>query len=1070
MLFIHFLIVSSTFKVINGISLLRPSDLGQPDYLIHYHRDEVSGKHTRHIHYRPGLKRTQKPEPFSRKTGATSNKTVPVYKVPSGKLNHAEQEAQLALNLKTLLKGSSNRDTNLNRSSRNKTNTRTRNHMRKTTNSLPTGLQFLKKTKQSKGAGSMIKKTTVNTNTHLSLSDLLGGLNELTTESPNVNNNAPTEPTLDLAMLLGESAVSQQHPFHNHGDHTHDHSQPHVHPPHKFGEQLTNSLPDTSVRRNNDGKPRLANLFMGLFNQNKVKAEPRPTAHKESTTFSPRTIPSRSVYQKSTVHARPITKRGVIDTGGSNTFMDHVLKIRYRTTSPSPSEIVTKETRYRGLTKPNMIRTHYEPLSGIDLVDVRERNRNSQKIPAALKASLADSSKPVTSSELVHLKGIHLMFSNGTQDTNDKIPTIHLKALVKKNGKNIASKIRETATGSTTDTTTSSGPEILGNVLEKIVGTAVIRDGHLYLVVYPFGDNKSLEIQYNETVNKVQLPRNNPVPLSTISKLFSLTTPKPTTTTTAAPTIPATEENLLDLSSLLFGMDPLAFQPDTTNHQDAHAHDHTHGGHNDHHHHQHSHSHPFDGIKLSEVNDTTLQQVLKPIKRFMSPWNALNLSEVLPYPSKKRNATRSKEEEDVEIVTFVANATDPFHKIKVILESLSNASSSNSSGGVKEAKFNFEVQLQDNKATTTSSTKQSTTSAYTDNNSEEVRTVDITGKDISTVGYDSTEPLVRSTQIPKQTGTDYSMKELSASEGNVYSLDISSSRTTSNPTDMFSNSERATTASETRSFDVVTSTPQPSETQTIYDSTNTTPNSIFRTNNMESLRGTDVEPAALNNDIPYVAGSIAATNQFRPGVTPSYQPPRTTFTYYPNYTFSPSFRQRFRQTTQPRTRIVNSYSPNSVSSNTKTRTPQVTSLTRQHFQNSQPTEQLVSLADVLNDIKKLQLQHMEKMTKGKNTVDTTIGRAQQRLHAPILLEGPVFKETTTRYSDIPVSNHPHPFHTPKPTDNGQQWRHAQERADLRRALDAMLVLSVEDILADHTSLHGALVMPNRRDSSSSNKK
>lgn len=1034
--------------------------------LIHYHRDEQTGKHIRHIHYRQNEQRSPKTQrnKFAKEINRTVNKNN-AYKVPNVKRKNEQQEAQLALHLRTLLRGAKkNRNNKTNRNFKNNiTNVRfgkattriTRNHNHR---ALPTGLQFLKKKMKPK------KKTLKSRNDApvQKIKDVSVKTTEATVPA------SGKEETLSMAYLLSDFSHIQDGHVHEHTHHGHHHHH--------------DNLPGASEHHSHAKKNNHAVVINNKL-QSKVVTKKPPMIAVQVSTSSPHTIPARSLYEKSTIHARPITKRGVIDSDIRKSIMHHKLRIEIKNTSPS-TPVVTKETRYGGLASTRILRQQIEPLSGIDLVGVRKRNRNKQKMPAALKASLA---KPVSPSELVHFSGIHVMISNGKQDKSPKIPTLHLTASVTDKANIDSNKNKTGENTNSTNMDPKANTENSDTVQQKIVGTAVVRNGHLYLVLYPFGSNTSLELRYNKTVDRIKLPRNKPVPFSAINKLMPSSTPRPTTTTTTSASTTTTA--ILDLCNLLADFtdpQPLSETHQSHSHKDMHGHSHSHGRHD-----HHQNVSPCKSLTMSETIDkmTTVNRNLAPVKRFMSPWNSLNFSEVLPYPVyKKSNSSKGNEEEDVDIVTFVANATDPFEKIKTILEALSNNSSGNVSDNsirTAETKFNFEVKLKTKTVQNDQGPKPSATNTVNENNSEEVRTMDSTTKEtttLSSVGYDTTEPLVKSTIMPSM-GSDFFGQNSKTTD--------SSDASTNNPIfnaklNTIKHKVGTTSDGGTRPFDSETVTQSGTENPDGFDLLTSTPVTTFKTNTMETKRDkkttTSMKDYTAPNVLPDVTDNIISSTIRSVNAKRTYEPPQTTLTYFPKYTFTPNFSRNNNRLTTPETRERNTlafdnFDNTNIQGHSGSQYQPFVSRTspiRQQQSPSRPPEKTFSLADILKNIKKMQMHNMHNINARKNNFERNVPSETQprrQLHAPIVLEGPVFKETSTRYSDIPMADRSqhrlHNFVTPDPMLVSSQWKQDQE---LRRTLDAMLVLSVDDILAEHTSLHGALVMSQRRDSSSSNNK
>ncbi|XP_045216559.2 filaggrin-2-like [Mercenaria mercenaria] len=1222
---VYILTIFVAAPLILGIPL-RTSDLGQNGHLVHYHRDELSGGHRRHIHYRPASKRTSRFHKTSRNTffknqGTPVNPAAAIYEVPSNRHYNDAMAGRVAIELRSLVdrtNSESNNTTDMksdnsdsgdnnnnngkhdNNNGKYETNNgkydtyhehaahRLQNRDAPTPPSealpngnvhfpieaLPHGLQFLNRQSQERQLQNQASTAPEQSNgMSLDLNTLLGEILETTT-SPSVTPSdsfMSNSPSLDIAFLLGDlgSAANDPgqnlghqghhhgHQGHSHGLQSHDHghqghdhgtqgqghshqghdighghqvhsqNHDHGHGAHPHGHDMNtgnnngpnrNSIHDKVI--NSKASGRLENLFNGKFNQHSSHAPHSSHAHhghgdhfhhEVNTLPSTNTVAAGSHYQKSTMHTRPITKRGVNDGDSISkfpkTFIDNILNIKIGSTTPPPVAVqTTRPTWYNGyITTPRSVETQVERLSGTDLNSVRQANRglirkdaSSSYVQTPQETTTTPSIVSPTPKELVHLQGIHIMFSDGKQDNTGTIPTVHLTASLSDN----VNHLLKMASGGS-----NAAPELpnVTSITDKITGTAVIRDGHLYLVVYPFGNNKSLELHYNQSTKRIPMPRNKPVSFSGVNKP-QFQTPTPHFTEPVKPTV-----SLKTASSSRPSGHPSSVKPtsqtkvSSTGHadhhhvstgSDIHSTSHTHGhvskpdvstnagkkthshAHGHHQHHQHNMHHPgsptpsLTGLKLAEVNDTTLQTLLAPIDRFVSPWDSLNFSKVFPYSAgNSSNKTSSKktleEDSEVDVVTFVAKATDPFNRMKVIIESLVNKTLSSDTGNMTnakpEARFNFELKLQ---ASNSQNTKDNLPSTTNPNNSEER-------------AFDTN---VKSTTTASVLVTDFSTTVKPFGEITQDSFGRSSAEITTpskSIPNVLNGGNSLQTTTEINLPDVVTK------------STTNMPD----VNNRDNAGNSPAVPPTPNmhskfDSILHVSENIAPSTTSRTNKRPSdfYG---TTVSYVPNYTKRTFVRQPTYQITTPSSPKVFPENRKTIPRNmqvSQRRTTVLGSNLQPFVQRTSPnrfrqglnrgqSEQIISLADILNDIRRIQLHNMQRFNIQNNNFDTMIlNEAQQKpvIRTPIVMEGPVIRETSTRrYSDFPAfrnnrrqihhqnSNHITPTPTPVQRRFGRQ-------APRDSAMEAMLVLSVDDIMADQTELHGAIVVSHRRDPAASN--
>lgn len=1000
---------------------------------------------------------------------------------------------------------------------------------------LPHGLQFLNRQSQERRFQNVPSHLSHQSNgLTLDLNTLLGDSIETTTPPSQSDTFMSTQSSLDLGFLLGglggglgapggavhsHSDSSHSHGHHGlghhgnvHHDHAHDHhAQSHGHE-HGHGEasHVHNSIHDkANLARSSGGHDK---HLLGMFGQHLLQPG---HAHQEVITpASTNTAPSNLFYQNSTEHGRPITKRGVIDndsvSGFQRNFIDNMLNIRIRKTTPPPAVVpTTQPTRYGGyLTTSRSAEIQIERLSGIDLNRVRETNRKyvrgkgtADKTANNNAAAISNIAAP-SPKELVHLQGIHIMFSDGKQDSTGKVPTVHLTAAVSDN----LNHLLQVANGSPQTPSVSSN---VNDITDRITGTAVIRDGHLYLVVYPFGKDKSLEVHYNQTTKRIPLPRNNPVSYSGATK--SSTRPKfsspssqsikPTASSKIVPpggqtrSVEPTAQS--SMTSTSFSDHHASVNQDTPSATHAHhhppkhevgAHQHAHDHHHDHHH-QHGSSTPsLTGLKLSEVNDTTLQTLLAPIDRFVSPWKSLNFSKVFPYSAGINNNTTAKkvldEDSEVDVVTFVAKATDPFNRMKVIIDSLVNktllnaSSTSNQENGT-ETRFNFELKLEPGSKQTVNENKQPT------NSEEKIFDMNST---ISKIYEQVTE-----TMLP----TTVNSFVKAAQENSATTGKSSGESVTPVNLDQLASETFTTTTVSVAGGDTKTATDSIATkySGSVVENTNSMGSNNRNLLDRKHVSGSDnVKVSPKFDSLLHASGNVASTNADR-RPKGSYGS-KTTLSYIPNYTKSSYVRQPTYQITTPVLKNIFPSNHNSIQRN-KPVTPRNTILgsnLQPFVQRTSPnrfrqglsrgqSEQIISLSDILNDIRRIQLHNMQRFNIQNNNFDTMIlseTRQKPVVRKPIVMEGPVIRGSgKRRYSDFPAElnnnnnsqkRSENKFASVTPITEGVTQRRVNRDASYDNGLEAMLVLSVDDIMSDQPDFHGAIVMSHKRAASSSNAK
>ena len=936
-------------------------------------------------------------------------------------------------------------------------------------------------------------------------------------------------------------------------DHSHGHGGHNGHSGHPNSQAAHSSVgtgqvqAQTSVDSSVDASANaLDKMFVGMFNhhvQNEPgfkhlhKQEEIIPVNKDLSVVKVTPSPARINFEKTTVHAKPITKRGIHNIGGyvsrsPNAYIDNVLKLNVWETTPPPL-VPRHSMRYHATTAPS-VETQINRQRMSEYLSSKMSTSNSDipssssaansapvqspttapVKPVSISTPVNPSPKDVSQKDLVHLRGIHIMFSNGQQDTSGKIPTIHLTASVSEiSSKNASTPSSPTpSTSAPIPTTQTASPKPPSSVVDKIVGTAVIRNGHLYLILYPFGEKKSLKLNFGSKVSQIPLPHNKPLSYTEAPVVVQETT-KAVIKEAALPRAHALHASMPAMShGMVMPKETIAseYQPPASNvkavkeveHRSTSTHgsdDHSsHGGHG----HMHHHMMSATPSGHTTFNDTTIRNFLSPLNRFMSPWKTLNMSDVFPFP--KRNATSRQtggdDDNDLDVVTFIAQATDPFERIKSIMESIANttlfknnkntsvSSEGNSTQTQPEAKFNFELKIQTATIDQTRDSKASTsTQQNNENNSEEMLYDTSTG----TNSAKSVQPIVtkdvKSDQSsyfpdisqPQALGlmNEY-LKEVSPTAGPSMEPVTSDFKHNTvekiRPLTTKAPEQDKTTTSESVSKDIVinTETNEPvnpnSEAPVTEGISNedkdkptlpggsegtTPPFSAKTTSTTQSILSKTLVPpqSTIGEFIPYRVYNETHPTSHQKSVTDTPQ-----FNYSDNKNYPPFSKSRSRIVPGGKLSTGSNIQPVATGNQRLTRGQ---------------AEQVMSLSDILNDIRRIQLHNMHKFNIQNNNFNNLIvseASRQNKMRTPVVVDGPLFQETSTRR----FSSRPAPRQRQRPvTASSIQTQLLEQRQNaLNDALDAMLVLSVDDILADHTTLHGAIVMSQRqRDQSSSNR-
>lgn len=957
-----------------------------------------------------------------------------------------------------------------------------------------------------------------------------GHSHEVSSPNDHMHNNIPHS-----HHGMNQHVIDNGH-HHAQTDHSHGHlSHSSDHVGHSSGiSETTHKQSHASVDQSADVSANtLDKLFVGMFNHHIPEEHGLKHLHKQEEVIPVNkdltiavNTPSPAVkqsFEKTTVHAKPITKRGIHDLGGyvsrnPKSYIDNVLNVNvwettpphfgphslryYVTTAPSVETQINRQKMSQYLTaKMSTSHSDIPPSSSVASAPLVQ-SPTPPPVTNSKPASINPSAPNVSQKDLVHLRGIHIMFSNGKQDTSGKIPTIHLTASVsERSGKNISKLSTPTvSTSPPTPTTEQSTTKPSPSVVDKIVGTAVIRNGHLYLILYPFGENKTLKLNFNGSqVSQIPLPHNKPVsyteapvPVKQTTKatVEKLPTPQALESMPPVPHHMNKETIASEYQAPASDVSALETHPTSTHGASDHS-SHVHG-------HMHHHMMSATPSGRTTFNDTTIRNFLSPLNKFMSPWRSLDFSKVFPFP--KRNSTsrqNGEEDNDLDVVTFIAQATDPFERIKSIMESIANTtlfnntnsgigSDGNSSQTQSEAKFNFELKIQTATIDQSRDYKQ-TTQQNNENNSEEML-------------YDTSSTVTNSAKSKHQDVLkDVKPDQSSFFHGisNPPSIGLMSeyirevSPTAGIPMEPVTSEFKLNTMEKIEKINHVTSTKAPEQ-----DKTSTTEN----VNKDKVINTETVEPIVQNGEMqvtesvlfeekdkptmpsgadvattPFTSKTTSTTQSLLKAILPSkssigdfirYQVFNETHptSHQQKVTDPPSFDysdNNFATFGKPGSRFV----PGKLSSGSNI---QPVASNNQRLTRGQ-AEQVMSLSDILNDIRRIQLHNMHKFNIQNNNFNNLIvGEAsrQNKIRTPMVVEGPLFQETSTRR----FSGRPSSRQRPVTASSLQKQMLEQRQNAINDALDAMLVLSVDDILADHTTLHGAIVMSQRqRDQSSSNR-
>lgn len=806
----------------------------------------------------------------------------------------------------------------------------------------------------------------------------------------------------------------------------------------------------------------------------------------------------RQKFEKTTMHAKPITKRGIHSLGlvskKPRTYIDKALNVKvWETTPPTYGP---RSMRYFVTTAPTVeTQINRQKMTEYLSAKMRTSSSNTQGSTEGPKsvsnvqkqaevfgnsAIQSPSVSNVSQKDLVHLKGIHIMFSNGKQDTSGTIPTIHLTASVSERKTKNASQAFETDISTkspepvTTEQTKSTPPE--DSVVDKIVGTAVIRNGHLYLILYPFGEKKSLKLNFNGArVSKVPLPHNKPVSYTEAPANIPETTkamgpmPKPQALVDTPPMANNVAKDTIasEYQAPESDVSVVQKQPQSTHGTMDHS-SHGHG-------HMHHHMMSASPSGKTTFNNTTIRNFLAPISKFMSPWRSLNFSNVFPFP--KQNGTsksNGEEDNDLDVVTFIAQATDPFERIKSIMESIANttlfqnntsdaASDVNDTQAQAEAKFNFELKIQTSTIDQARDYKQQTTQQNNENNSEEML-------------YDT------STSFDKKKSSPQDLQPIHTEQSSLFN-ELTNSQSIGMINEYLKQMSTAETALETvtaefklntmNKIKTETSTPAPEKEKT------TERQAKEQTTEGMMFEEKDKTPTQIVPDIsspPFILKATTTAQSIPMKTLPPEPSTLEDFIRYQVFNESQStselkatdipplnYSDKLAAFSNPGSRVV----PGKLSTGSNI---QRVANNAQHGLTRGQAEQVMSLSDILNDIRRIQLHNMHKFNIQNNNFNNLMvneASRQNKLRTPMVVEGPLFQETSTRrFSNRQASGPQRPV-----TAASIQSQLLEQRQNaINDALDAMLVLSVDDILADHTTLHGAIVMSQRqREQSSSNR-
>ena len=723
----------------------------------------------------------------------------------------------------------------------------------------------------------------------------------------------------------------------------------------------------------------------------------------------------------------------------------------------------------------------------------------------------------VSKSDIIQLRGIHIMFSSLKQNLSSVLPTLHITASV------------PNATKEGTPNTSTPFPINSDNAasFETLVGTAVMKNGHLYLVVYPFGQDKSQSLNYRGT-GQVPFTSSNtmlssPSNTSPHNKMEHKPTPSMELKQNQGHSHGATEpmaeshHGHQEMTSRSIVAKSIEKQSTTHMHHSGISMEEStsHGlmGHAQTSHHEvntamahHAHSSHHGAMDHSGHSDSTTHAssggIKTHIERFMSPWKQTNLSNILPYIEKNK-PLREEDDSSLKLVSFVAEATDPFVEVRKILGSLKNASASANDTNVDissvnytvdpavDATFNFELKIQGANLSNalnldhTSSIENASTDFAVDIAAQAQTTpsFSLNGPD----GQTSTLKMEISNHSPTtntfQAPTTVPLKITSVSDTMV-----SYSDTTTSPSTTMYGSEVL------KSFPSIFGDGKENDLYETIDSV------IMQ--KMKTGNTTDIKPTSQTKPAPNVTLEALGISKESLQSQMSISGKNLSSTKITNIT-RPIFTSTTSRitTTEKTTMTQPATNPSTQTSTTKSSTvsPQTSYLdtnvskvntgkgissqdgrtnydvhindkinTRYKNENKivkAQTEPVISLADVLSDIRKIQLQNSVRFNKRNSNFDTNVVKDVKKVsnrQEPVLLEGPLYGDfMTTNYQKSTDTgqgqslNHRH---------NDNSYKNWNQQA-VRHALDAMLVLSVDDILADHTTLHGTIVMAQNKDQS-----
>ncbi|WAR00717.1 hypothetical protein MAR_025089 [Mya arenaria] len=954
----------------NGRLPLRPSDLGsRHGHIIHYHRDKHSQRAHRHIHYHPPVKRSHQTDSLNTflRAGGTSTNLDAIYEVPSNRQFRREQTVGMReLDVKIRSLANSGVDGRL-------------DHQSPAKAKALTGSSITLHGQTSHQPIVPFKTKIVR---HPSFHDVHRNYPVTTDANSRIGNVQFLNKRRKQKLLYNKEIANDNYEKGVNKTNTNT-------VVHKNTERLN------TAKNNHSGN--VNSLVMGMFHQyqaneyelqNKTLKQP---IHRDVSINTE--VPGTSEnYQHSTAHSKPITKRRVQDEEPKThkTLIDNVLKIQIGDTTTLPS------VPYYG-----------KPVMSVSVTQASQKPMTTERTGVILdtKTTVGPTPQQISAKDFIHLKGIHIAFSNGQQNKSKTIPTIHLTASLSPPGK-----------------PSKASTSIQSAGVDKIVGTAMIKNGHLYLVVYPLRDNNSIDMMFLNDSSKVQLPHNKPssytkdpaiesttlFPSTTITTAREFTSATETTTvlTTSMELTSTTSEDLIadttTAETLETTIDPLeAFVSDFLLNDFL-----------------------FDTSTVSEhnhkpkVRNGTLE--IKHVERFFSPWRDVNLTEVVPFPISKNNEStkvKNDDETDLEIFNFIANATDPFDKVKAVLEKIKNSSVINSSTEVMndtnaEAAFNFELKVQRNVVHSTLDPKRYTTQSVSENSEEIVETT-----------IKPTTELIKLLIHKKPSAREKSKME--SVTGSLLEKNLKDNDTTQGTSEPSLSKEEMRTTTPVLTNVMETSTPSPNKKSQFTDSilfpaTSSTENVYLfgSTYGTQSTTNTLFDSFNKHQPTTLATGATVSTTTVAPQITP------------------PSFN------------LLSAINPRHW-----------TDTGENAVQGGSPQE-VKSLSDILNDIRRIQLHNMARFNAQNNNFDTMLARQSPRQsdmrpsqRAGVMLDGPVYPDTSARR-----------FASQNNNIHNRQHINIHEQTAINNALDAMLVLSVDEFLADHTNLHGALILASRASS------